>query len=136
MSERFDPAARSVIAPVLVVGPERANRFKFAIDTGANRSSMRSEFLRLLGFDPRAVPRRRLMRSATGVTTVPMLTVPRIISLGQTRLDFEIAAHDPPEAIEADGLLGLDFFRGLVLTLDFSAGQLRLDPPKRWWQFW
>lgn len=75
------------------------------------------------------------MRSATGMTNVPILTAPRIVSLGLTQLDFEIAAHDPPETIEADGLLGLDFFRGSLLKIDFIRGRITLSD-KRWWQFW
>jgi predicted aspartyl protease len=135
MSERFDPTARSVLIPVFVVGLENAHRFRFAIDTGANRTSMRAEFLRLLGFNPSAATRRRRMRSATGMVIAPIITVPRIVSLGLTKVDFEVAAHDPPESFEADGLLGLDFFRGYVLNLDFIRGRIALRAG-RWWQFW
>src|SRR5437764_13009671 len=136
MSETFDPSARRVLVPVTVVGPGRAHTFEFLLDTGANLTSMRAEYLRLLGLDPAAARRRRRMRSATGATAAPVLTVPRLVALGQTRSDFEIAAHDPPEAVTADGLLGLDFFPGLVLTLDFARGRASLNPPRRWWQVW
>lgn len=49
--------------------------------------------------------------------------------------EFVVAAHDLPLGVEADGLLGLDFFRGFVLTLDFVRGRITLAP-KHWWQFW
>ena len=39
-------------------------------------------------------------------------------------------------AVMIDRLLGLDFFRGLVLTLDFARGDIALRGPKRWWHFW
>ena len=131
----FVPAARRVWVPVTVEGPQQAHTFRFLLDTGSSMTSMRAEFLRLLGFNPVAATRRRRMRSATGSVTAPILTVPRLISLGQSRSDFEIEAHDPPPAITADGLLGLDFFRGLVLTLDFARGRISLKSP-RWWQLW
>jgi hypothetical protein len=76
------------------------------------------------------------MRSATSSVLVPVLTVPRLVSLGQARSDFEIAAHDPPATFSADGLIGLDFFRDLVLTIDFLRGRISLNQHRRWWQFW
>jgi hypothetical protein len=45
-------------------------------------------------------------------------------------------AHDPPPAVITDGMLGPDFFRGFVLTLDFARGRIALGPPRRWWQVW
>jgi hypothetical protein len=40
-----------------------------------------------------------------------------------------------PLGIEADGLLGLDFFRGFILNIDFIRGRIKLSI-RRWWQFW
>lgn len=136
MTEEFDPNARAIIVPVLVVGPRTAHRFRFALDTGSNVTSMRTEYLRLLGYDPAAAPDRRLVRSATGATRAPILTVSRLVSLGHPRLAFEIAALDPPPALTVDGLLGLDFFRGRVLNLDFSRGRVSLLGTGPWWRFW
>ena len=76
------------------------------------------------------------MRSATGMGHAPIVTVSRFISLGQTRTDFEIAAFNPQPAFMADGLLGLNFFRGFVLRLDFHRGRIDLAPPRKWWQLW
>jgi hypothetical protein len=44
--------------------------------------------------------------------------------LGQIRILFPVVAHTLPPTTSVDGLLGLDFFRGLELTLDFRAGQI------------
>jgi hypothetical protein len=96
---------------------------------------MRVELLRALGHEIAPVAESRLLRSATGSARAPMVSVTRFISLGQTRSDFEIAAHNPPAAITADGLLGLDFFRGLILKLNFLRGRISLFA-RRWWQFW
>lgn len=136
MTELFDANARAIIVPVLVVGPRTAHRFRFALDTGANVTSMRSEYLRLLGYDPAAVAHRRLVRSATGATRAPILTVSRLVSLGQVRTDFPIVVLDPPPALTADGLLGLDFYHVLVLKLDFARGRVGLRRPGPWWRFW
>jgi hypothetical protein len=46
-----------------------------------------------------------------------------IIALGQTRDSFPVFCHTHPSATGVDGLLGLDFLRGRVLSLDFRTGQ-------------
>jgi len=53
-----------------------------------------------------------------------------------TRTNFPVVAHDLPPAVTVDGLLGLDFFRDLVLTLDFARGRIDLRPPRPWWRVW
>ena len=132
----FDPAARSVLVPVVVGGPRLARLFRFAVDTGATQTGIRTEHLRALGYDlTRPVGRKRI-RAATGSVVVPLYRVTSLASLGQTRTDFPVAAQDLPLTVEADGLLGLDFFRRLVLTLDFARGLASLGPPRRWWQLW
>src|SRR5205807_352388 len=75
-------------------------------------------------------------RTGTGSTRAGRVRVARLEALGRTQTDCPVLwlAHPPGGMI--DGLLGLDFFRGLVLTLDFARGRLSLDPPRRWWQFW
>ena len=133
MTELFDPNTRAVIVPVIVAGPTRSHRFRFVVDTGSNVTCMRSEMLRLLGYNPAEAPERRRMRSATGMDRAPIVAVSRLISLGHTRTDFEVAAYSPPPAVTADGLLGLDFFRGFVLKLDFIRGRITLASGP-WWQ--
>jgi hypothetical protein len=62
--------------------------------------------------------------------------VARFAAFGIVQSDFPVLWLPLPPAVRVDGLLGLDFFRGLVLTLDFARGQISLRPPRRWWQFW
>ena len=136
MSEPFDPASRSVFVPVTVVGPHRRHAFRCVVDTGASQTVLPALYLRAMGYDlSRALGQTRI-RSATGTALAPLLRVSAVAALGRVQTDFLVAAHDLPLGTEADGLLGLDFFRGLVLTLDFACGRISLSPPKRWWQFW
>jgi hypothetical protein len=55
------------------------------------------------------------------------VVVRRIIALGQERPNFPVLAYTLPAEIGVDGMLGLDFVRGLKLTLDFREGQLSLE---------
>jgi len=89
-----------------------------------------------LGIVPAANARRGRIRSATGGAAAPFVAVPHLLALGQVRANFDVLAHDLPPTVTHDGLLGLDFFRGLVLKLDFARGRAALRPPRRWWQFW
>lgn len=50
----------------------------------------------------------------------------RFSALGQHRLGLSVLAHGLPATTGIDGLLGLDFLRGSVLTIDFLQGQIGL----------
>jgi hypothetical protein len=50
----------------------------------------------------------------------------KLTTLGQERFNFPVLAHTLPPSTGVDGLLGLDFFRGLRLTIDFQSGQIQL----------
>jgi hypothetical protein len=56
------------------------------------------------------------------------LSVQSLTALGQTRGNFSVAAHNLPAKASVDGVLGLDFFRGQILTLDFLKGEITLAP--------
>lgn len=136
MTESFDSTARNVLVLVTFVGPTKAYRFRLAVDTGANQTSLRPEFLRRLGFDLSRATEFHLVRTASGTVRAPVVVASHVRCLGQTREGFPVAALDPAGAHGADGLLGLDFLRGHVLTLDFAGGAIALRPPAPRWQFW
>jgi hypothetical protein len=46
--------------------------------------------------------------------------------LGQHRYRVPVLAHTLAASVSASGLLGLDFLRDQVLTIDFRAGQITL----------
>jgi predicted aspartyl protease len=135
MSTPFAPAARSVLIPITLFGSRAGHVFQFMIDTGATRTCIRPELLRRLGIDPDRPVSQIRIRSATGGGNASLFRVARVVALGQTRTDFPIAAQDLPLSVAADGLLGLDFYRGLILRLDFAHGRASLAPPS-WWRFW
>ena len=49
-----------------------------------------------------------------------------MFTLGQNRTGFPVIAHTLPDTTMVDGLLGLDFFQGHILTLDFQVGSITL----------
>lgn len=136
MTASFDAAARTILVRVTVVGPARVEELLLALDTGANQTSVRPEILRRLGFDLTRPVRSQNVRTASGAVRAPVVLASHVRCLGQTREAFPVSALDPAGARGADGLLGLDFLRGLVLRLDLARGSVALRPPAPRWQFW
>jgi hypothetical protein len=48
----------------------------------------------------------------------------KVAALGLERTAFSVLAHTLPPSAGVDGLLGLDFLRGQVLTVDFRSGRI------------
>lgn len=66
------------------------------------------------------------MTTASGVEYVPRIAMDRLEELGQHRRGSQVVAHTLPPSTTVDGLLGLDFFRGTRLTIDFANGRITL----------
>jgi hypothetical protein len=49
-----------------------------------------------------------------------------MIAMGQERTDFPVLAHTLPPSASVDGLLGLDFLRRQIVTIDFRRGIISL----------
>jgi hypothetical protein len=99
---------------------------RLILDTGATMSLVRSTILVAVGYDPDASPDRITVARGNGVEIVPRIVLNRLSALGRHRLGSLVLAHSLPPAAGIDGLLGLDFFRGTVLTLDFPAARITL----------
>jgi hypothetical protein len=67
------------------------------------------------------------MTTGSTVETVPRLMINRLSALGQHAIGLRVLAHSLPAVAAVDGLLGLDFFRNLILAIDFRAGQITLS---------
>jgi hypothetical protein len=133
MTYTFDPTGRAVFVDVWITGPTRTQRAQLRLDTGATHTLIRATMLELVGFRPEDMTRPRRFRSATGGGAAPTVVLRQLLALGVTETDFRVTAYDPPPAVTADGLLGLDFLRGRVLTLDFARGRVGLRGPRTWW---
>jgi predicted aspartyl protease len=128
MSDEFDPNREAVFVEGEVSGPlGLATKVTLLIDTGATTSLIRTEVLKNLGYDPAASIDHVQVITGGGAQVVPRLVLNRLTALGQDRIDFPVLCHSLAPGVGLDGLLGLDFFRGQVLTLDFRAGLITLS---------
>ncbi len=131
----FDPNDIRVRVAVVIRGPEANHRFAFALDTGSNRTTLRPHLMRMLGFDLTKPVQIDRFRSVTGGGKAGAFVAPLVSALGVTHTDFILHAQELSTGLTIDGLLGLDFLRGRVLTLDFARGRIDLCPPGPWWAF-
>ena len=122
----FLPGRGPILVEADVTGPSQTMVLKLALDTGATTSLIDASTLRYLGLDPDQSTRHVQMTTGSGVEVVPVVVLTRFSALGQHRFGFPVLAHTLPKGSALDGLIGLDFLRGLELTVDFRAGRIRL----------
>ena len=107
-------------------GPSGETWTRLALDTGASSTVISKEILVVIGYDPDALPKTAQFTTGSGVESAARVTVDKVEAFGQERLNFSVIAHTLPPSAAIDGLLGLDFFRNHILTLDFTKGEITL----------
>jgi predicted aspartyl protease len=123
----FDPHRGLIILQAELTGPSGSGILQLALDTGATTTLINVAMLVAIGYDPGLSTDRVQVTTGSGVEFAPRVELQRLTALGQERYGLQVLGHTLPPSSGVDGLLGLDFFRGLRLSLDFRAGQLRLD---------
>ena len=126
MSQPFNAVSGLVLVETEVSGPAGTAGATLILDTGATSTVLNVSLLRSLGYEPDSATESVRMTTGSDVETVPHLIVNRLSALGRHAIGLRVLAHDLPAEAAVDGLLGLDFFRVLVLTLDFRMGQITL----------
>ena len=126
MNSPFAPQRGLIIVRAEVEGPSGTPRLRVALDSGATRTAINRDMLVLAGYDPAQASGQAHLTTASGTATAPHLVVTRIRALGQERTGFPVLCHTLPPGLGIDGLIGLDFLRGQVLTIDFRAGSITL----------
>ena len=126
MSFAFNPHQGLIIVQAELWGPSGSGVLSLALDTGATGTLVNQSRLMQIGYDPAVASERFQITTGSGIEFVPRLTPDKIAALGQERLGFPILCHTLPPSATVDGLLGLDFFRGQTLTVDFRNGQISL----------
>jgi len=124
MTFGFDPSQGLIIVPVRLFGPAGDMIVRLALDTGATSTLINSQIMILLGYDPATSLHRIQVTTGSGVELCPRVTVQRLEALGKSINDFSVLSHTLPPTSQVDGLLGLDFFRGFQISIDFRSGTI------------
>ena len=125
MTFRFDPHRRLIPVEVKIHGPRGEERVVLALDTGASRTLISPAPLAYIGCE--VTPDAERISVTTGSQRV--VTLPRLVALGYAVPNLTVLAHQLPPRSAVQGLLGLDFFAGCRLELDFRNGLIHLEPP-------
>lgn len=128
MNHQFQGSSGLIRVHVDIEGPLGLTSVVLALDTGALGTLIGIDPLRLIGYDP--LPTGKPLTLVTGSGIVPAIRFPitSLTALGSSRTNFPIVAHNLPAKSSVDGVLGLDFFRDHILTLDFPKGEITLNP--------
>ena len=107
-------------------GPDGSAVLRLALDTGATSTVVSVGMLVAIGYDPALVSDRVQVTTGSGIEFAPRVILDGVVALGQERSGFPVLGHTLPPSAGVDGLLGLDFLRGQMLTVDFRAGHVML----------
>jgi aspartyl protease family protein len=127
MSSLFDPVQGPIVVTAELEGPTGISLLQMILDTGATTTLISSSILMAAGYNPAADPTRIGVTTANGLDYVASLSVSKLRALGHEKLNLPVLVHTLPPSSGADGLLGLDFLRGLRLTVDFRTGLLTCE---------
>ncbi|MGA2772292.1 MAG: retropepsin-like aspartic protease [Bryobacteraceae bacterium] len=126
MSSSFNPGRGLIVIGAELDGPSGSAILRLALDTGATSTLVNVAMLVAIGYDPALAADRVQVTTGSGVEFAPRIELKRLAALGQELFGFPVLGHTLPPSAGVDGLLGLDFCRGLRLTIDFRSGQLHL----------
>jgi predicted aspartyl protease len=127
VTHAFDAQGRLIGLKVRIGGPSGDTVVQLALDTGATRTMISQQAMQLLGYDPSKSTEHAQVTTGSGVESVPRLSLESLEALGQTRTDFTVPCHTLPPTASVDGVLGLDFFRGQRLIIDFRTASITLE---------
>jgi predicted aspartyl protease len=122
----FDPRQGLIVVRAELWGPTGSGVLRLALDTGATSTVVSPGMLVAIGYDPALAADRVQVTTGSGIEFAPRVILEKVVALGHARSGFPVLAHTLPSSAGVDGLLGLDFFRGQNLTIDFRAGQVTL----------
>lgn len=127
MSFPFNANEGLIVVRAELFGPTGQIVLRLALDSGATATMISVAPLAAVGYDPSLAPDRVQVSTASGVEFVPRVRVTLLKALGQERSSFDILSHTLPPSAGIDGLLGLDFLRGMHLQIDFRQGRIMLS---------
>jgi len=127
MKFRFKADYGLVYVRVKVNFADREVVLNLALDTGASATIISAKKLIEIGYDLNNPEDEIYITTGSGLIFVPKITIEKLTALGKVKNNFQIIAHDFPPTSTVDGVLGLDFLRENMLTIDFVKGEIELN---------
>ena len=107
---------------ILVAARADYERTTLALDTGATHTVIDLTVLLMAGYTPKDVLKTVPMETAKGTIVAYVFRLSKLTCLGITLTNKEVCSYDflANNVLTAlDGVLGLDFFEGCSLNIDF-----------------
>jgi predicted aspartyl protease len=127
MSLEFNPKEGLIVVPTRLFGPDGDIVVQLALDTGATGTLINWDIAMVIGYDPAVAKERVQITTGSGVEFAPRIRMAKIEALDKISENFDIICHTLPPGATVDGLLGLDFFRGNIISIDMIKGLLKID---------
>ena len=127
MALPFDPREAFIALPMRVFGPNGELILRFLLDTGSTISLLGWDAAMRLGYEPDDLSNRIQTITASSLEVSHRIVIEKIEALGQERLYHSMLCRPLPSILDIDGVLGLDFFQGHKLTIDFRIGLITLE---------
>ena len=127
MIETFNAGDKVVVITAIVETDDGAMEHDFIVDTGASQTLIDEDTLRKMGCIPANADRFVPIQGIGGPCKAPEHTMKSVSALGVTKCDFKVLSGTMPEGSGAQGLLGTDFFKKQVLTIDFDLAEISLQ---------
>jgi predicted aspartyl protease len=125
---RFNPARNLILVRGRIWGRKgQLESLQLALDTGASETIVAPDVLDRIGYSPREGEAITGIRSAVGSKPGYLIRVARFSCLGFESSDFRIHAHDLPEGLGIDGLIGLSFLRQFNYEISSQEGRIRVE---------
>ena len=119
----FDPQDNLIVVPVEVHGKSHLITLNMAVDTGATWTILPIKTCSIIG----AVHQRRIsIVTGSRVESAQLMTIPLIKAFGIDITNFKVVAHDLPPSLLVDGLLGMNFLKRAMLTIDFHKNIIKI----------
>lgn len=104
--------------------------FSLALDTGATHTVIDLSIMLMNGYDFNKIVRTVEFETAKGSIEAYIFRVRKLKALGRTLYDIEVSSYDfiaNNVIFDIDGVLGLDFFKGTNLNINFRTLEITLE---------
>lgn len=104
--------------------------FTLALDTGATNTIIDLNLLLIAGYELKQAQRLVELETAKGPIEAYVFRIAHLTALGITKTNFAVCAYDFLSNrifTRIDGVLGLDFLREQVLTLNFKTFEITIE---------
>lgn len=122
------PAEEDVI--LVDASIEDIYKLRLALDTAATHTTIDSNVLFLLGYEPKESKGAQELETSNGIIPVELYDIELFECLGAVKPTFEVQVYDflaHGVTSDYDGVVGLNFLREHKFCIDIAKGEITVD---------